>query len=287
VWERRSADLDDIYRTLYFAVEPQRRHHLQPLCDAISERATPFDFEGWCRLVDTRWTLSPLSSAGSLTAEGGRFNIGQDINESMITPFPALYIAADHATGYREKFQMEEGERVDGLTAEELGLNASFSSYRMRGHLERVINVSRLGNLAGVSRVLKRMQMPEELKELNRKLKLKRGATYMVRTPQQLYDTLQVRNWRQWCMQFDLPAPSQQFAHWAILAGIEGIVYRSSKNRSGLCLAVFPHNLGSDRSFVELADAADPNVQHMRLDMTNADALCGWELLPSSRRPTQ
>jgi hypothetical protein len=69
---------------------------------------------------DYRWTLHPLSAAGSLTSIGGRFNAGAEIDSRTFDPWPSLYLASDHATAYREKFQIEAGQTVDGLSPEEL-----------------------------------------------------------------------------------------------------------------------------------------------------------------------
>ncbi len=255
------------------------------LLEALSSSAAPFDFEGWSRLVDSRWTLRPLSAAGSLTSYGGRFNIGQDVFEATPDPFPALYIAENYETAYREKFQMEVGEQVDGLKPDEMNLNTSFSCYRMSGHLERVVDVTDLKALYAVSRVLKTVRRPADLKSLAMKLKLGRNVSWLIRTPDELQTQLQVRNWRSWAVLFDLPAPSQLFGEWAMRAGVEGIKYRSTKSKTGFCLAVFPSNLGSNLSFVELTDPAAPEVRHTRLDIASAENLCGWNVLGSAHRP--
>jgi hypothetical protein len=49
------------------------------------------------------------------------------------------------------------------------------------------------------------------------------------------------------------------------------------------CLAVFPDKLGP-ASFVELVDAAPDTVAHKRLDATTAEALAGFDQLPSQAR---
>lgn len=286
VWERASQDIDELYRTLYFSVEPKRRQLMPQIIEALSERSISCDFMNWFRLVDTRWTLHPLSAAGSLTGCGGRFNIGRDVADSIPKPFPAIYIGQDYETAFREKFQLESGTTLNGLAPEDLSLNGSFSSYRMSGHLERVLDVSDLNNLIPLCAVLKRIRMPVELKALAKRLRLGPSGAYMIKTAPQMQDAIQQKNWRAWSVQFDLPSPSQQLAHWAISAGFEGIRYRSTKSSTGYCLAVFPSNIGSDRSIIQLDDPAAPEVQFTKLDLTSCTDLCGWDMLSSSLRPS-
>jgi len=52
-------------------------------------------------------------------------------------------------------------------------------------------------------------------------------------------------------------------------------------------VAVFPHRLASDASFVSVSDVAPASVKHTRLDMSTADDLCGWEVLPGYLRPVR
>jgi hypothetical protein len=51
-----------------------------------------FEFKSWQRVVRYKRSLAPLSSAGSLTDPGGRFNFG-DIDRPRFPAFSALYVA--------------------------------------------------------------------------------------------------------------------------------------------------------------------------------------------------
>jgi hypothetical protein len=284
-WERISGNLDELSRVLFFSLEPERLRRQQELIDALNEKPSdPIEFQGWVRVVDTRWTLSPLSAIGSLKSIGGRFNIGQDISAGARHPFPALYLAQDFATGYRERFQLAQDARVSGLTPEELALGASVSSYRIRGRIGSVFDASNLNSLSPVARVLARFKVPAEAISLGKQLGLN-VPKMMVRDVNALYNALLQVNWRMWPTQYELPAPSQIFGDLVRLAGYEAISYGSTKSQGGRCLAVLSANLGSSSSFVELMDPADPQIRNTRLDIDTADDLAGWECIAPSKRP--
>jgi hypothetical protein len=56
------------------------------------------------RIVDYRYSLDPLSTAGSVRNDGGRFNIGAALSPGAFTAFPALYVAEDYPTAFLERF---------------------------------------------------------------------------------------------------------------------------------------------------------------------------------------
>ena len=94
--------------------------------------------ENWSRIVDYQWTLHPLSAAGSLTYIGGRYNPGIELDGCTFAAWPALYLGVDHARAYREKFQIEQGQKLEGLTGEELALSAgkSHTTVALHGKLD-------------------------------------------------------------------------------------------------------------------------------------------------------
>jgi len=95
-WLAAKANLDALQRALYFQLEPLRQRNVGRLLDALLSQTFPsFSFDGWSRIVDYRYGLEPLSVAGSLKGEGGRFNIGGELSPGAFTAFPALYIAED------------------------------------------------------------------------------------------------------------------------------------------------------------------------------------------------
>jgi hypothetical protein len=272
---------------LYSGVEPQRQRYRGELIAALqSVPSTPMDFVGWVRIVTLRYSDAPLMAAGSLRNFGGRFNIGTDVENAIQSPRPALYIASNHETAYREKFGMARDDRIDGLSAEELSLTpgGSYSAFRLDGHLELVFDLTSEGALAPVCNVLRKISLPTEARQLQKRLNIPSKSNAMIRSISQLLREVLTMNWRVLPAQFGNPAVSQILAGLILNAGYEAIRYPSTKS-GGECVAVFPHCLASDESFVMLADAAPASVRHTRLDLSSADELCGWEMLPSHLRP--
>lgn len=242
------------------------------------------DLTNWVRIVSYQYSDEPLSCAGSLHGYGGRFNAGIELDPNTLNPWPALYVAEDHATAYREKFQLAHDGRVDGLNAEELSLEAgvSFATVFLRGHMTRVFDMSSPEPLTALARVLRAIKMPEEVQRLMKRLRISQRDIFMISTARQLHGLVVARNWRVLPVQFGLPAQSHILAELVRAAGFEGILYPSSKG-TGKCLAVFPETIGNG-SHVELRDPPPPSVRHPRLDSETANQLTGWETLPPNYR---
>ncbi|MHB1896418.1 MAG: RES family NAD+ phosphorylase [Metallibacterium sp.] len=288
-WNSLSKDLDELNDILYAGVEPQRRRHHAELMEALrSVPSKPMDFAGWVRLVPWRYTNAPLSAAGSLTNYGGRFNIGADVGNAIHARWPALYIAENQETAYREKFGLSKDDRIDGLSGDELALttDGSYTAIRLDGHFELVFDLAQDGILDSLCAVLRKMTLPAKARQLHKRLKLPGPPASMIRSASRLLKETLVTNWRGQPAQFGLPAVSQILASLIVDAGYEAIRYPSTK-ADGECVAVFPHQLASDTSFVSVSDVAPDRVKHTRLDMSTADELCGWEVLPSYLRPVR
>lgn len=76
-WLAAKGNLDALHRALFFGLEPLRQGHASELLDALRSQAlASYSFDGWSRIVDYRYSLDPLSDAGSLKNNGGRFNVG-------------------------------------------------------------------------------------------------------------------------------------------------------------------------------------------------------------------
>ena len=286
-WRQISADLDELNNLLYFGIEPQRRRRQSDMIAALqSVSAVQVPIDGWVRNVPYRFSGSPLSAAGSLTGFGGRFNIGIDVEQAMHEPWPALYIGEDLETAFREKFQLDRCDRVDGLTPQDLALvpRDDFATVYVNGHLERVFDIDQPDCLTPLCAVLRKMNLPATVRTIQQRLRIPKPAVYMVRTPSRLREDVLEKNWRVSPAQFGLPATSHLLAGLILDAGFEAILYPSTKGRRR-CLAIFPHNLASDRSHVQLANAAPSGVTLTRLDLNTADELCGWELLRPRQSP--
>jgi RES domain-containing protein len=280
-----SRDLDELEANLYFALEPERRRLRSQLLDALrQQQSKPLPMQGWVRIVDYQYTNMPLSSAGSLTGYGGRFNPGMDLDPGTLMPWPALYLAEDYETAYREKFQIKSSQTIDGLKPEELALQngRSHSTVLLQGRIDRAFNMTVPRNLDAVAHVLKKIKMPDRAKGLKKKLRLKPTDVSMIQSGQSLYNAVLMHNWRVQPAQFGLPARSHVLAELVRAAGFEAILYRSTMG-PGRCLAVFPDQL-SGQAYVELADKAPREVRHTRLDDNSAGDLAGWHILPPSFR---
>lgn len=277
-WNEVSADLDELQDILYFYLEPERRRQRPALIKAL-QTIDPVELklEHWVRIVDYQWTMHPLSAAGSLTYIGGRYNAGMDLEGGASNAWPALYIAQDHPTAFREKYQLEAGQEVDGLTPQELALGAggSHTTVVLSGKLSRVFPLSP-ETLTPISRLLAKIKMPDRASRLKTKLKIKPNDLRMLTTGKQLFDVTAVHNWRVLPVQFGLPAQSHILAELIRAAGYEAIAYQSSKGH-GMCLAIFVDRLAKG-SFIELEDVG-PAGAIRRLDETTAEELAGWTQL--------
>lgn len=273
-WLRAADQLGRLQAALYFGLESSRQEQGQALIDALRAGArVGFEFEDWSRIVDYRYTLEPVSVAGSVKGEGGRFNIGALLSPGAFTPFPALYLAEDYATAYRERFGQPPGVKAADLTGAELALRrpGSFTQVRLQGRLDLVLDVRDPAALKPFVEIIKQFALPKTVGPLAHKLRLRRPPG-MVRTVAGLQRQLFQANWRVLPMQYDLPANSQVFGRVASAAGLHGILYPSARQEGKQCLALFPQNWRGSGSFVEVADPVPPEARLVRLDATTGAA---------------
>jgi hypothetical protein len=232
------------------------------LKSSLLERAAPFSgLVGWQRAVKYKYSLSPLSTKGSLADPGGRFNIGA-IDPARFPFFPALYLASDKKTALAELLGRDGPQ--NSLTAEELALTkpTSITIVSVSGKLESVLDVRDAKNLAGFVNLIKGFQVSGKLLMKARKVGLK---VKLVRNTSQLAKELASSRWREWPMGYDVPAASQIFGRIVLDAGIEGILYGSVLT-SNPCLAIYPQNFENSSSFIELDDPCPPGLIHKRID---------------------
>ena len=284
-WKAISSNLNELHDVLHFGLEPERRRLRPEILEALS-KVTPIqiDLNGWVRVVTYKYSTNPLMCAGSLTYIGGRFNPGIELEPNAIAPWPSLYIAEDFATAYREKFQMQQGENVDGLSPEELSLNkgSSHTTLVLNGKLTNVFDMTTVTSLDGTAAVLSKIKMPAEVKQLKRKLGIPERNLTMARTGKHLYEMAVNHNWRVLPVQFGLPSSSQVLAEMILAAGFEAILYPSTKGL-GRCISIFTEQMSSE-SYVELSDEAPLGTVHKRLDQNTAEILSGWdEIYPTGR----
>lgn len=225
-----------------------------------------YSFTKWQRAVKWKYGLHPLSTVGSLTFIGNRFNTGQDVN-SEVPSFPALYLASDKDTALQETLGQIE-EKGSTLTARERALTNPQSEVivSVSGELEKVFDLRTSASLNDFFDLIKDFTLSPTLKKTAKALGLIEPDT--VQSLEQLSGTLLVENWRGPPAGFDVPANSQIFGHLIYNAGIEGILYPSQFTRKN-CLAIFPHNFSASSSFVVLDDEAPHSNVPRRIDSTN------------------
>ena len=144
-WNAYARAVRDFHYALYFELEGQRAARQKEIRAALqSVEAVRVPIDDWCRIANFKYALTALSPAGSLTHVGGRFNFGRDIDEARFPPFPALYIAEDFETAYREYHGLSKGATVGGLTPEELSLEkpGSFAVLKLEGFVSNVFDLT-------------------------------------------------------------------------------------------------------------------------------------------------
>lgn len=79
-------------------------------------------------------------------------------------------------------------------------------------------------------------------------------------------------DWRKEPAQCDIPANGQIFGQLAYEAGIDGILFKSSKTKKP-CLAIFPSNFANGNSFLTLDDEPPEEWIITKVDSDNFE-LC-------------
>mgnify|MGYP005841013179 CR=1 FL=1 len=251
-WNRMADNANRYWVGLYHHLEAQRQLNRSALIDALaSTSSATIPDTPWYRLVDYAYALQPLSLLGSLT-QGGRFNVGRDLDATQFPVFPALYLGSGFETAYAEKFGVVA--QCAELAAHELALRTpeSFAAVRARLRARRLFDLRNAANLTAFASIIRRFRMGAELNALAKKLGKK--PPWLIQNANQLFAVLLATDWRALPIQFGIPANTQVFAGLLIEAGFEGVVYPSTKG-NGQCVAVFPQNFSDTESSVDLVDA--------------------------------
>jgi len=248
----------------YSELAYQRNKIYDSLKGALRDRAQPFEFSKWQRVVKYKYALDPLGTNGSKVDPGGRFNIGA-IDESRYPIFPALYLASDKGTALAEL--LGRTDYHNSLTPEEVALTRSDSiaAVSVSGKIEAILDVRDQANLARFVDLIKGFRLSSALISRARSINFHPS---LIKTAQQLADRLHQSKWREWPMLFDVPALTQISARIVFDAQIEGILYDSVLTEKP-CLSLYPQNFRNSSSYVELDDPAPSAVVQRRVDATN------------------
>jgi len=259
----------DYQYALFFDLESQRAARQNDLCAALrGSSACRVDLDGWFRLVNFKYSLSPLSPAGSLRWVGGRFNYGQEIDADRFTPFPALYVAEDFLTAFREYHSLAPTDVTSGLSPQELSLedSGSWATLRLRGHVSNVFDLTRSRSIAEFCKVISKFTLSNRVREAERRAN--RSATTLVRAPRELMASLSDRDWKYLPVHFDIPSNSQVFGKLLIESGFEGVLYRSAKSRRK-CLAIFTRQLVGSDSVISLHEDRPSEIEFCEINASN------------------
>jgi len=264
-WGKNHEEIARYYWEHYSHFAHQRSLIQDKLKEALVAQCRPFEFSNWVRAVNYEYSIEPLSARGSLNSPGGRFNIS-DIDETKFSKFPALYLAEDYETAYREKFGLNQTDIKNGLTAEELSLasNTSFSTLYINGSVNEVLDINDSAALTDFFNLIKDIKLPYVY--IRRAAKLGLPLEKPVASLEELMKTLLLPNWRDKVMQADIPANSQILGQIAYQAGIEAILYPSTKASNKKCLAVFPGNFAQSLSYIEIVGSCPEVVKNKRID---------------------
>jgi hypothetical protein len=256
--------LRQLHWDFYSELAYQRSKIYDSLKSSLRERAEPFEFSKWQRVVKYKYALQPLGTKGSVLGPGGRFNIGE-IDTTQYPVFPALYVASDKGTALAELLGRSAGD--DWLTPQELALTKpnSIAIVSVSGHLDAVLDIRDDGNLATFIALIKGFRLSLGLTSRASKL---RFPLSIIKTVQELTRALHAPHWRDWPTLYDVPAACQIFGRIVLDAQVEGILYNSVLTKE-LCLAIYHQNFQHSSSYIELDDPVPPELTLRRLDSSN------------------
>jgi hypothetical protein len=122
-------------------------------------------------------------------------------------------------------------------------------------------------NLQPFVNLIKNFTLPQHLFALAKKFKF--PEPNVVQDVEQMLQTIMIANWRENPMLLDIPANGQIFGQIVSEAGIDGILYSSTKNIAKKCLAIFPTSVANTLTYIELEGQIPAKVMAKRLDSTS------------------
>ena len=267
-YKQRQESILDYYFRHYSYFQGERAKHFNKIKECLLQNSKSYSFENWHRIIDLRFIQKALSSEGSLLNDpGGRFNIGS-IDELKFAKFPALYIAEDYQTAFKEKYQVfPNTNQQKGLSAEELSLTnkVSTADLLVEGNIEVLIDLTESKVLREFYNIIKDIKITKKLETDANKLNI--PVMYHVKDYDELKKSILGNEWREMPMQVDIPANSQIFGQLAHESGIEAVLYPSKMSKSKKCLAIFPRNFNNSDSYVRIKDEDIPDaIEHGELN---------------------
>lgn len=249
----------------YYSELARQRNVIQDqIQEALIQTCISFEITNWQRGVKYKYGLHPLSTVGSLTNIGGRFNTGVYVN-TEVPSFPALYIAKNKDTALQEHLGQIPN---DLLSPREMALTnpASETIVSISGKFDKVFDLTNEKGLDPFLKLIKKFKLSKELKV--RAYELGEPNPETIKTVKKLLDSLLMPAWRDYPSRYDVPANSQIFGHLVYTAGLEGILY-PSKFTNEPCLVLFPKNFVGTDSYIQIDDETPHAKVPIRIDGTN------------------
>lgn len=268
LWDSHGFILQQLADRVYFELERQRVAHYDALCAALrSSPSVAVDVTNWSRVTDYRWSMTPLSSVGSLNGIGGRFNIGHDLDRARSQAFSALYIAESVETAFGEYFGGKPSTIKRGLSLSDLALRkqSSFTVFLLQGRLEQVLDLRSDESIEAFSEIISRCDISKETKRSIQEAGL--PPRLIMRSAQQLREHLLASPsaWRLEPQAYGIPAACQIFGKFVYDAGFEGILYPSQQG-SGSCLAVYPRNFRDSDAYIKVTGSVPSDATYVVVD---------------------
>ena len=253
------------YHWNYYSELARQRNEIQDLIqEALVQTCIPYEIFKWQRAVQYKYGLHPLSTVGSLTYIGGRFNTGVNVN-TEVPSFSALYIAKNKDTALQEHLGQTPNEK---LSPREIALTnpSSETIVSISGKFDKVFDLTDEKSLEPFLRLITRFKLSKELKVKAHDLGEPNPET--IKTVKKLLNSLLLPEWREYPSRYDIPANSQIFGHLVYSAGIEGILY-PSKLTQAPCLVVFPKNFVGTESYIQIDDETPHKKVPVKIDSSN------------------
>lgn len=248
--KERTQRLIDYYWQYYSELAQQRNQKIENIRAALLEScASDFEFNNWQRTVKYKYSLHPLSTIGSLSFIGGRFNTGNDVNVN-VPVHPALYLAVDKETCLQEALSQQGGQHSE-FTPLEIALTnkESYAMVSVSGKLEKIFDLRSTKSLKQIVGVMKEFKLSDDL--FKKAIELGIEKPDIIRSNKQLLDSLLDKNWRHLPTNLEVPSNSQIFGHLLFNSGIEGVIYPSKFTQKD-CIAAFPKNFDGGGSYIKI-----------------------------------
>ncbi|MBX2995423.1 MAG: RES family NAD+ phosphorylase [Bdellovibrionaceae bacterium] len=241
--------LQDFFKAYYGFLQKSREEKLEEIVDALSAVADTAITASYTRIVQLKYG-DPLSVVGSLAGPGGRFNIGNGMGHTK--PFACLYVANDFHTAFCECYHYPPGYMRGNVDALKMALQkpSDFMTVQLGLNIEKCIDLRNKDNLRGFTQVISDIKPTDEFK-----LWAKDLGYFSLRTIQthgELYRTLLDPDFVKNYYSLDMPSNSQWFGYYCLMAGIQGIIFPSVRDKQGYNIAVLVDNLKDTESSIKI-----------------------------------